>query len=229
MWLDVGSKQDDSDIFNGAINGTNTLVDDLPEDGSTIYVTLWSYLDGEWVPNQYSYVSQKKVQDNNADSSVNSAPVAIINTPNTVTTPNSIELDGSKSFDADGNALTYIWRQISGIDVAIQNSDQAKASFNVSSLAQDEVVTFRLTVFDGNLVNMSEASITLKANTQNSSSNNGNDDLDDGSAAQDELQDKEQDNIIAEVTIKKGAGSNSPWGLLFIVGIALLRNKKQTA
>jgi len=58
-WLTVGSTYGGSDIYSSANNLTvlSTTATNLPANGSTIYVTLYSFLGGQWVQNYYSYVS----------------------------------------------------------------------------------------------------------------------------------------------------------------------------
>ena len=58
-------------------------------------------------------------------------------------------LDGSNSFDHDGDALKYQWEQTDGPTVAITGVRSAMASFNTNSLPNDAtVLTFSLTVRD---------------------------------------------------------------------------------
>jgi hypothetical protein len=58
-WLDVGSTPGGNDIYQSGNLGNvlTTTVNTLPANGSTIYVTLWSYVGGQWLNNQYTYVS----------------------------------------------------------------------------------------------------------------------------------------------------------------------------
>lgn len=58
-WLDVGSAQYGNGYYQSGNLGNvlTTTVYSLPADGSTVYVTLWSYVGGQWVNNEYMYVS----------------------------------------------------------------------------------------------------------------------------------------------------------------------------
>jgi hypothetical protein len=58
-WLDIGSTAGAHDYYSSGNLGTalNTTVSSLPADGSTIYVTLYSYVGGQWLNNQYTYTS----------------------------------------------------------------------------------------------------------------------------------------------------------------------------
>lgn len=58
-WLDIGSVPGGNQYFqSGPLGSTQTLtVNSLPADDTTIYVTLYSFIGGEWVSNTYTYVS----------------------------------------------------------------------------------------------------------------------------------------------------------------------------
>src|ERR1700722_3053283 len=58
-WLDIGSTAGAHDYYSSGNLGTalNTTVSSLPADGSTIFVTLYSLVGGQWLNNQYTYTS----------------------------------------------------------------------------------------------------------------------------------------------------------------------------
>ena len=58
-WLDVGSSVGGNQYYQSGNLGNvlTTTVNSLPADGSTIYVTLYSYVGGQWLNNQYTYIS----------------------------------------------------------------------------------------------------------------------------------------------------------------------------
>ena len=58
-WLDIGSTQGGNQYYQSGNLGNvlSTTVNSLPADGSEIYVTLWSLVDGQWLNNQYTYFS----------------------------------------------------------------------------------------------------------------------------------------------------------------------------
>jgi hypothetical protein len=61
-WLDVGTAPSLGNIFGGNVGSvTSKLVTGLPLDGSTVYVTLYSNVNGVWQGNSYTYaaLSQK--------------------------------------------------------------------------------------------------------------------------------------------------------------------------
>jgi List-Bact-rpt repeat protein/Big-like domain-containing protein/uncharacterized protein DUF11 len=58
-WLDIGSVAGGNDVYQSGNlgNGQTTTVFSLPANGSTIYVTLYSFVGGQWVASDYTYVS----------------------------------------------------------------------------------------------------------------------------------------------------------------------------
>jgi hypothetical protein len=58
-WLDVGSVAGGDQYYqSGNLGGAlSTTVSGLPTDGSTIYVTLYSLVGGQWSPNAYTYTA----------------------------------------------------------------------------------------------------------------------------------------------------------------------------
>ena len=61
------------------------------------------------------------------------------------TTVTKIELDGSKSYDPDGNIVSWLWRQLSGPALMIKN----KASQKTEAIVNKEAIySFELTVTD---------------------------------------------------------------------------------
>ena len=58
-WIDVGSSAPGgNDLYqSGSLNTQSATVSDLPANGSTIYVTLYTYVNGNWINNQYTYTS----------------------------------------------------------------------------------------------------------------------------------------------------------------------------
>jgi hypothetical protein len=58
----------------------------------------------------------------------------------------TVELNGTGSADADGDALTYAWTQVGGPTVALEGADTAQPRFTVE---QPGTLTFQLVVNDG--------------------------------------------------------------------------------
>jgi len=78
----------------------------------------------------------------------NNRPVANAGKDWTVTSGDTVQLDGSGSSDADKDELAFQWRQISGLLVNISNADSAKPSFEAPEVSKKTVLTFQLIVDD---------------------------------------------------------------------------------
>ena len=79
---------------------------------------------------------------------VNKKPTASAGANQAVEGPASVSLDGSASKDSDGTIASYAWSQVSGTAVTLANANAAVASFDVVEVAQQETLTFSLTVTD---------------------------------------------------------------------------------
>src|SRR5205814_2225458 len=54
-YLWVGNSLRVSDIYANFVNGGTTTVSGIPTDGRTIYVTMWSQINGVWQPIDYTF------------------------------------------------------------------------------------------------------------------------------------------------------------------------------
>jgi hypothetical protein len=82
----------------------------------------------------------------------NRAPTANAGPDQTVEENTTVNLDGSGSFDLDGDTISYSWTQTGGADVGLSGASTAAPSFTAPDVAQNnpEIFTFQLTVSDGN-------------------------------------------------------------------------------
>jgi hypothetical protein len=81
---------------------------------------------------------------------VNHAPSADAGPDLVASESSTVVLDGSASFDTDGDSLTYVWTQTGGPSVMLTNASTAKPCFVAPSVGQAGVLlTFALTVSDG--------------------------------------------------------------------------------
>ena len=86
--------------------------------------------------------------DRSARIAFNTPPVANAGPDATVDQNLPVTLDGSRSFDADGDALTYAWTQIGGPPVALSDPTLPKPTFTAPPI-DGAVLTFQLIVNDG--------------------------------------------------------------------------------
>jgi LmbE family N-acetylglucosaminyl deacetylase len=90
---------------------------------------------------------------------VNHAPVADAGLDQSVSTGATVTLDGSKSSDPDGDALSYKWEQTGGSPVTLSSAVAAKPSFTAPAGAN--TLTFKLTVSDGSLTGSDSVKIAV--------------------------------------------------------------------
>jgi subtilisin family serine protease len=80
---------------------------------------------------------------------VEGAPTAIISPTSSVAERTNLVIDGSDSFDPNGDELTFTWIQLAGSPVSFGASGDS-ITFEAPKVSKDEVMSFQLTVDDGN-------------------------------------------------------------------------------
>lgn len=80
---------------------------------------------------------------------VNQPPIAIAAPPQTVRQSALVTLDGSQSFDPEGTALTFTWRQTAGTPVLLMHQNSPRPTFVAPNV--EGGLTFELTVTDAAL------------------------------------------------------------------------------
>jgi murein DD-endopeptidase MepM/ murein hydrolase activator NlpD len=56
-WIFIGSTPGAYDLFNRDMVTSTSVTTTMPTDGRTVYVTLWSWINGAWQSNAYSYIA----------------------------------------------------------------------------------------------------------------------------------------------------------------------------
>jgi K319-like protein/beta-propeller repeat-containing protein len=95
---------------------------------------------------------------------VNQDPVAEAGPDQTVNEGSLVALDGSGSFDPDGDALSYSWSQTAGPPVTLSDASQAKPTFTAPYVAAGgEMLRFELMLSDG----LTSVTDTVDVNVEN--------------------------------------------------------------
>ena len=76
------------------------------------------------------------------------APVANAGVDQVVTEKTTITLDGSGSYDDDGEIVSYLWTQTGGNTVTLSNITALKPTFTAPNISSSTTLTFRLRVID---------------------------------------------------------------------------------
>ena len=89
--------------------------------------------------------------DNGGGTPANRAPTANAGPDQNVIESTTVDLDGTGSFDPDGDTLSYSWAQTGGANVTLTGAGTAQPSFTAPNVAAGNSVTltFELTVRDG--------------------------------------------------------------------------------
>ncbi|MGB1254957.1 MAG: PKD domain-containing protein [Thiolinea sp.] len=78
----------------------------------------------------------------------NTKPVADAGTKQKVLPGSPVLLDGSQSFDTDGDSITYSWEQLSGPSIGLGTADFPQLNFTAPDVTVKTRLVFRLTVTD---------------------------------------------------------------------------------
>ncbi len=103
------------------------------------------------------------------DPSGNLPPVAAAGPDRTVVSGSQVTLDGSGSTDSDGAIVAYLWEQIAGPSVQLNNASTVSASFTAPQVeAEGSSMDFRITVTDdGGLSDSDEMQVEVVQDSEN--------------------------------------------------------------
>ena len=136
------------------------------------YTRAWAYADGSWRlydPAQPQFSDFSRVDPgvallvHLASDQPNTPPVARATAPFGVTVNTRFALDGSGSFDADADSLTYAWSIVeapAGNTATVQNPDLATGWFAAATVGD---YVFRLEVQDGAATATAEVTVEVYA------------------------------------------------------------------
>jgi hypothetical protein len=91
----------------------------------------------------------------------NQSPVANAGQPMTVTSGTIISLNGTGSFDPDGDSITHRWTQTAGPSVTISNPTAVSPVLTAPGVQGLTILTFQLTVSDGLVDSSASVDITV--------------------------------------------------------------------
>ena len=91
---------------------------------------------------------------------VNRPPVASAGADQTVRFGDTVTLDGSASTDPDGDAISYVWKEMSGTGTKLSDTTVQSPTFTAPGSAA--TITFELTVSDGEFTSTDTVTITVK-------------------------------------------------------------------
>lgn len=92
----------------------------------------------------------------------NQRPVAKAGDDLTVVSGELVSLSGAASTDADGDRLSFLWRQVSGApQVELKSPFASITTFVAPAVDAETVLVFRLTVVDGFAAADDEISVTI--------------------------------------------------------------------
>jgi uncharacterized repeat protein (TIGR01451 family) len=89
------------------------------------------------------------VDDTGVEIQVEGPPTAMIVGSGPVIEKGNVQLDGSGSYDPNGDELSYTWVQLSGVPVSF-SADSATINFLAPDVKEDQTMAFQLSVDDGN-------------------------------------------------------------------------------
>jgi hypothetical protein len=105
----------------------------------------------------------------------NNIPVAAAGADQVVAEGAAVTLDGSGSFDADGDPIKYLWIQIAGPSITLNNANQALASFVLPTGTAGSILEFRLLVSDGLQGSSDNTQVTVISSNQAPTADAGSD------------------------------------------------------
>ena len=109
-WIDAGSTPGGNQYFQSTNLGNvlTTTVSGLPTNGSTVYITLYSLVNGQWLNNQYTYTAYSLVSQTTTYGGVGSEPIAVTFDGTNIWVANEGSNNVTKMLAANGSVVgTY--------------------------------------------------------------------------------------------------------------------------
>lgn len=138
------------------------------EEGQNISITIPSVSQDVYYRAQLRTINETGVTSSkseylrvNGTGEENSAPIADAGTALTVAEGNTTELDGSNSYDPDGDSLSYSWTQTGGPAVTLHDAQTPNPRFTAPSVDANTTLTFELTVSDGKATDSDTVTVSV--------------------------------------------------------------------
>jgi uncharacterized protein YkwD len=97
----------------------------------------------------------------------NNMPIADISGAHTFFSGETVTLDGSGSYDVDGDEIRYFWRQTLGPRIALDNFNGDTLTFIAPEVSEPTQFSFFLIVYDGMLANLAGFSLQVSPVSEN--------------------------------------------------------------
>jgi|GEM_PF-3588548 len=87
--------------------------------------------------------------------------MAVVASDQSVFGGHEVTMDAIRSYDPEGDALTFAWTQTAGEAVTLTGADQPTAQFEAPTVEKTQTLVFQVVVSDGRLTNKTSVSVTL--------------------------------------------------------------------
>jgi hypothetical protein len=119
-WLEVAASQGAHDFYNQGLTSLNATVSGLPTNGSTVYVRLWSMINGAWQWNDYQYIT----------SSTTPSKAQL-----TMPAPSSTLTSSTVTFEwTGGTSVSQYWLEVGAAEGRHDFYNQGLTSLNATAL-----------------------------------------------------------------------------------------------
>src|SRR6476659_3459787 len=117
----------------------------------------------------------------NGSQSTNYFPAVDVVAPTTADQGENVTLNGTATYDPDGNQLYYAWSQDGGVPVSLSDDDQPVVHFEAPSVSKNSIVRFNLLVEDENgSIGKNSTTVTVLATAKPHADAGGDQTVDEG-------------------------------------------------
>ncbi len=144
------------DVWTGTRNWQEVMVDLSSFGPGAVIIRFHLACDSSvgktgWWIDDFVLDAETVVCQANSCSGSNEPPVANSGADQTVTEDDTVTLDGSGSYDPDGNPISFTWSQTAGPSVALSDPASESPTFTPPDVSENTVLTFSLVVHDWQL------------------------------------------------------------------------------